>query len=636
MVALGVVLALFGGTALASSRVVAPRFATVRSPAGPSRSGTLRAVVPSARGVLLYGAAISRDGGTTWRTSAIDEEAQYLFGRSPGLVYRYVNNVLSRSTNLGRTWTRSSNPGEFADEETMHLDAVDDDTLCVDFVDRTGSLPSRLSTDGGQTWRDASLPCATTARTARGGALVAALPYSSSLQRSTDGGLTWTPMASDLPDTQVSAISADPARPQSLYAGRFHSADGGRHWTAMTNPPGLDGHSIQAELFDPTRYGTVVLYAAGHLWVSRDIGTTWTLSTRTLPMAPAGFDASGALYVLTPQPMRSTDDGEVWTWRGRGLNGVTPGPVSVDPVTGRVYMLSTGGLLRLQPDGRSWKALSPFGAAPLGLVGLSSSFAALAGTILLPSPLVRSTDGGASFEDASLGDLDASQLPGNATLMPVGRSSLVAIAPSLNSVLVSTDLGVTWTQRPGPAAADDTYTNPTLVQGAGATPALLSAGTSGQIWRSDDLGTTWQPWWRVDPYLQVIAATSSAVYLTSSIPAISQRLIVFAPGADHVSVVLPRLNVERVVASSEHPRLAVALGTVRDRTNDLRMYVTRDAGATWTRLQLPAKAALCSDAGAALTPGGRLVVSLDGPRPYPDLDPPTACPIASVVSTALA
>jgi photosystem II stability/assembly factor-like uncharacterized protein len=633
MVALGVVLALFGGTALASSRAAAPGFTTVRSPAGPSRSGTLRAVVPGARGVLLFGASISRDGGTTWRTSAIDEEAQYLFGRSPGLVYRFVNGALSRSTNLGRTWTRRTGPDADADEETMHLDAIDDNTLCVDFADRTAIVPSELSIDGGRTWRE-SLPCTTTARTARGGALVAALPYSNSLQRSTDGGATWTPMASDLPATQLTAITSDPARPRSLYAGQFHSADGGTHWTTMAIPAALDSYSIQTELFDPARYGTVVIYQAGHLWVSHDVGATWTLSPRTLPIAPTGFDAAGALYVLTPQPMRSTDDGLTWTWHGRGLHGVTPGPVSVDPATGRVYMLSTGGLLRLQPDGRSWKALSPFGTSPFGLEGMSSSFAALAGTILLPSPLVRSTDGGASFEDAALGDLDPGLLQAAAMVTPVGSSSLVAISAYMNSVLASPDLGVTWTSQAGPTAEDDNFSNPTLVEGGGATPALLSAGTSGEIWRSDDLGMTWQPWQAVTPYLQVIAATPSATYLTST-ATLGQQLNVLTPGTAGTTAVLPHLNVDRVVTSIDRPRLAVALGTT-DRTDDLRAYVTRDGGASWTRLKLPAPAELCSDAGAALTRDGRLVVSLDGPRLYADLDPPSSCPIASVVSTALA
>jgi hypothetical protein len=80
----------------------------------------------------------------------------------------------------------------------MRLDAVDDDTLCVDFSDRTTIVPSRLSTDGGMTWRD-SPQCPGIARTAPGGALVSVAPYSGSRERSTDGGATWTPMASDLP-----------------------------------------------------------------------------------------------------------------------------------------------------------------------------------------------------------------------------------------------------------------------------------------------------------------------------------------------------------------------------------------------------------------------------------------------------
>jgi hypothetical protein len=163
-------------------------------------------------------------------------------------------------------------------------------------------------------------------------------------------------------------------------------------------------------------------------------------------------------------------------------------------------------------------------------------------------------------------------------------------------------------------------------------PALLSAGVSGEIWRSDDLGTSWQPWQAAAPYTQLIAATTSAVYVTST-ATLHQRLSVVTPGVEGSTSVLPRLNVDRVVTSSTRPRLAVAFGTANG-SADFLTYVTRDAGATWTRLRLPVPTD-CSASGAALTRDGRLVVALDGARLYPDLDPPSVCPVASVLTSAL-
>ena len=242
---------------------VKPAFAT---------SWTIQAVAPRARGVLYRDAQWSRDGGRSWRPTPLCRDGVYGFSPAQkGLVYRYSQGKVSRSTDFGATWTNRGSRVLGGEESFLTPDTKDPNTVCLDFADRQASYPSKLSTDGGLTWKT-SFACNTLARVGRGGPLVSLLPGEFLLRRSLDGGTTWPVTPTDLLPYGDVVLAADPAAPRSLYARhtidaeiRSHSIDGGIHWTPVTVPAGVDPERSSTELFDPIRPGTIVDYQYGHL-----------------------------------------------------------------------------------------------------------------------------------------------------------------------------------------------------------------------------------------------------------------------------------------------------------------------------------------------------------------------------------
>ena len=281
-------------------------------------------VAPGSRGVLYSYYSWSRDGGRTWQQSPLCGGSVYGFSRAqPRLVYRVASGGdVSRSTDGGVTWSTRAPVGAHEDT-TLLVDQKDPGTLCTQFSDR-GSNPSPLlSVDGGVTWKP-TFDCGTIARLGRGGPLVSPVPGEPQLDVSTDGGLTWTPHATDVDPVGSMRIASDPTRPGSLYGQglldptwSYHSVDRGVHWTAMTLPAGIDRANVAPlAFFDPVRRGTIVEYQLGHLWVSRDTGTSWKRAPQLLATAPTGFDAAGDLYRLIGlRPRISHDDGLTWSTR---------------------------------------------------------------------------------------------------------------------------------------------------------------------------------------------------------------------------------------------------------------------------------------------------------------------------------
>ncbi|MEO9176547.1 MAG: hypothetical protein ABI317_13615 [Gaiellales bacterium] len=623
-----------------------PRYTVARNPQVAIRASQVHVVAPGARGVIYLGDAWSRDAGRTWAASPFVSDANASYGFShakAGLVYRFTNGGTFRSTDYGRTWQRRADPAAGGDETWTYVDPVNGNVVCQDGASRGGSGGSSLSTDGGASWT-LTQNCNSIA-SADSSTLVETQPDAPIVRVSSDGGATWTDTPTDLPAGNWFLVG-DPSTPHSLYAWTgddpdytrqpwsYHSADGGLHWTAITVPPGLT-NLPSTELADPSRPGVLVLCEAGQLWISRDGGASWTLTPRRLPACPDGFDASGALYVLSASPMRSTNDGVSWTWRGAGLHGVIPSSLAVDASTGAISMLSTGGLLRLSADGRTWASRSPYGSSESGVDQVASSFAALHGSIVFPLfdgfRLVRSANDGTSFGDAAPPGSNLASLDQYATLTALGRSStLLVLTPG--ETYTSVDAGATWTAEAvlDPSANGYSfYGRMTVLQGAAPSQAvMLTEGTTGAIWRSTDLGLSWQPWVTVPENLFVTAATPKALYLVNS--AVGGLAVLTAGAAAPRSVhELARITVDHVATSFAHPALAVATGT--DATGGARVYATRDAGTTWTRLATPIPSG-CSTRDAALTPSGRLVLALAEPAP----DAPTAaCPVASILSTPL-
>ncbi len=120
--------------------------------------------------------------------------------------------------------------------------------------------------------------------------------------RTTDGGRTWRKTLYLGPSSGVSDLVADPREGRTVFAGMwqvrrepwrltsggpqgglYRSRDGGETWTKLTNglPSGLTGRiGIAIAANDPQRVYAVIESKAGLLWRSDDGGDSWRMTSR--------------------------------------------------------------------------------------------------------------------------------------------------------------------------------------------------------------------------------------------------------------------------------------------------------------------------------------------------------------------
>jgi len=120
--------------------------------------------------------------------------------------------------------------------------------------------------------------------------------------RSDDGGRSWTEITSGLPGNFGYAIGVDPADPDTVYQvpesdshmrtvvdGRlrvYRSRDAGANWTSVSEglPQAHAWVTVLREALDTDTNGGIYFgTSGGHLFVSRDGGSQWTLAAGFLP-----------------------------------------------------------------------------------------------------------------------------------------------------------------------------------------------------------------------------------------------------------------------------------------------------------------------------------------------------------------
>jgi photosystem II stability/assembly factor-like uncharacterized protein len=278
--------------------------------------------------------------------------------------------------------------------------------------------------------------------------------------KTVNAGESWTPILSGT----AFDLAVDPGRPSVLYLVSYpgallKSVDSGAHWFRPANRglpagPGL----FRSVEVDPANRNVVYLASNGGVWRSLDAGGSWQNASSGLPgLAVAAFAAfrrpSGTALAGTAAGLyRTTNRGASWS-PARGLPSARVTALALSPAEPQTaYVLLFGkGLYRSKDAGASWKpvAAPPSGSQPVYSLAVdprspSTLYATLAGGTVL-----RSTDGAAHWSTAG-------RLPGS---FPV--------------VLT-----------PDPLTPRRLY--------AGLSPDGTSVGGQGGIFRSDDLGTTWQ------------------------------------------------------------------------------------------------------------------------------------------------
>jgi hypothetical protein len=299
------------------------------------------------------------------------------------------------------------------------------------------------------------------------------------------------------------------------------------------------------------------------------------------------------------------------------LIGQSATRLTVDPATGAVYLSTGYGLLRLAPDNRTWRPLSPIGGSE------ATNVVATGGAILVTEPdghTLRSGGAGRPFVATAATPIVA--LAATATILGLDRGG---------NLVVSRDAGLTWNPYPGVADIVGVIVQPTRTSGV----ELYRADVSGGLERSYDLGASWLEWLTGTQLgaARLAAALGPVQYLIGQLhPADADLadtgLAVAVDGGPPRQIGrFGDLTVTQVLTTFAHPQFAVAI--VGDSSTLPDAWFTRDAGATWTRLALPAGGE-CALGPAALTPDARLVAVY---RSRPGLP---RCRVATSVSRPLA
>jgi photosystem II stability/assembly factor-like uncharacterized protein len=273
--------------------------------------------------------------------------------------------------------------------------------------------------------------------------------------RSEDGGTTWSPGG-----LEVGQVNQIIAASGALYAatdqGLFTSTDTGRTWTRLF--PDL----VRQVVADPSAPGTLYILRAGAGQISKttDGGTTWQSleigAPPTLVLMGLTLDPShpSTVYVGAQRLYRSDDGGA--TWRASDAlpgNGILA--IAVDPANSSMLYLAT----------------SPqyVGGGPAPSIPITPS-------------VIRSTDGGRSFQNTSLV---------NSVLNIAVDTAHPGTAYAVGTLLYrTTDYGAHWTDLRGPQNPNGYMLGGVSVDASG---AVIVASYDGRLFRSDDGGTSLVP-----------------------------------------------------------------------------------------------------------------------------------------------
>jgi photosystem II stability/assembly factor-like uncharacterized protein len=411
--------------------------------------------------------------------------------QNPAIIYLGADVGVFKSKDGGASWNHAGLEG--FDVRALIIDPRQPTILYAHAVRAVYDVASVFkSTDGGASWNesDSGLPVCCINKLAidpQNSVTLYILSNSDQgLFKSTDAGASWTPANYGLPPVPVFAFAIDPKKPSTLYAGTefgvFKSDDGGSNWRSANS--GLPLVTLQGPLGEPvSRYvsvdslvidpqnpstvyavasgfvdgsitGVTVVYARGGLFKSSDGGGSWNPAGLVLPESLASDR-----IILTIDPR--------------------------NPST--LYAGTYYGIFKSTDGGASWSPLNsglpPFEVETLGSLSFHADSvvdsvvidpqqpATVYATISNSSgrSLFKTTDGGASWSDASSG------LPGGTHF---GFLTIDAQNPA-TLYTASTSTTELW------EFAADGAVRSMLYMGSSSTTGL------GGVFKSTDGGTTW-------------------------------------------------------------------------------------------------------------------------------------------------
>jgi photosystem II stability/assembly factor-like uncharacterized protein len=327
----------------------------------------------------------ARGGRVTAVTGVVQEPHTFYFGSTGGGVWK--------TTDAGLTWRNVSDASGFATASIGALDVADSDPNVVYVGTGSAGIRSNVSIgkgiyksiDAGRTWRfvglrDAGQIGAIVVHPTNPDVVYAAVvgnPFANSstrgVYRTRDGGATWQRLLFLSDSTGAVDVELQPGNPNVIFASMWHGArrpwtivsggaedgiyksvDGGDHWSRLGGglPTGVVGKSnLALSAATPNRvYALVEAKVGGGLYRSEDAGEHWTLVNTTpgLITRPFYYDHVDAdptnadvVYVGTESFYKSTDGGHTFRTM-RTPHGDNQG-MWINPHDGRIFIESNDG-----------------------------------------------------------------------------------------------------------------------------------------------------------------------------------------------------------------------------------------------------------------------------------------------------
>ena len=434
----------------------------------------------------------------------------------PGTVLAATSNAqVFRSLDGGDSWTPLPFPAEM--RATLHALIVDPRipdvyliALCSDDERYSGIL---RTSDGGHTWRrlpDPRLKAVWSIAFYPDDPKILVAGTETGVFESWDSGFTWERLTSDQgPEIKpVVSLSFDPADPMILYAGTTHlpwtTTDGGVTWRPADRGM-LDDSDVFSILVDRRMRHRLFAATCGGIYRSLDGGSAWSrLKTPD--------EASYRVFFIAQHPrvptllfagtanglLRSKDNGATWEKMSRDPTR----SIAFDPLqTNRIYLAADNvGLLRSNDLGDSIEFVNR------GFSNQNFTWMAIRGGTLYAG--VQDLNESRVFERIVESRWQENANPGLAEPVvsfdgaQVPRTSVLYASPDreklfvkmANSLYLTEDHGETWVL--GRISARPPWPPTREVEFLGVvrtdTNRFLAATTYG-LFRSDDLGKTWQP-----------------------------------------------------------------------------------------------------------------------------------------------
>ena len=177
------------------------------------------------------------------------------------------------------------------------------------------------------------------------------------LYRTTNDGLLWTAISSDLSrgTGSIMAIAIAPSDAQTIYVGTSDgnvqvTRDGGTTWTLSTS--GLPSRAVTDFVVDPADAARALVTLSGsgatHVYLTTTAGTIWTSASGSLPDMPANAavmidDGPNHFFVGTDVGVfETTDGGLLWASSPSGLPNVIVNDLSYNPATKQLVAATYG------------------------------------------------------------------------------------------------------------------------------------------------------------------------------------------------------------------------------------------------------------------------------------------------------